>query len=93
QPICDNGGIVGNGEVVPPPPPPMEQYYVYANNQQTGPFNVQQLQQQVAAGIMTKQTYVWKNGMAGWTLAGNVPELAVIFMTGTPPPPPPPMMM
>lgn len=89
----DRSDNSGDGRVVPPPPPSMEQYYVYANNQQTGPFNVQQLQQQVAAGIMTKQTYVWKNGMAGWTLAGNVPELAVIFMTGTPPPPPPPMMM
>ncbi len=85
--------VQGNGTVTPPPPPPMEQYYVYANNQQTGPFNVQQLQQQVAMGTLTKQTYVWKNGMAGWTAAGTVPELACIFMTGTPPPPPPPVMM
>lgn len=81
------------GNPCPPPPPPMEQYYVYANNQQTGPFNIQQLQQQVAAGMLNKQTYVWKNGMPGWAAAGSVPELACIFMTGTPPPPPPPMMM
>lgn len=73
------------------PPPPMAQYYVYANNQQTGPFTISQLQQQVATGMFTQQTYVWKNGMAGWAVAGTVPELATVFMTGTMPPPPPMM--
>ena len=72
---------------------PNKLYYVYANNQQSGPFDVAQLKQQVAAGTLNKQTYVWKDGMAGWAAAGTVPELACIFMTGTPPPPPPPMMM
>ncbi len=80
----------GNG-MVTPPPPPMAEYYVYANNQQTGPFTMQQLQQQVAMGMLTQQTYVWKNGMPGWAAAGSLPELAQIFMTGTPPPPPPMM--
>lgn len=81
------------GMAAPPPPPGMEQYFVYANNMQSGPFTIQQLQQQVATGMLTKETYVWKNGMPGWAAAGTVPELATIFMTGTPPPPPPPMMM
>lgn len=87
------GGQTSGAGMCPPPPPPMEQYYVYANNQQSGPFNMQQLQQQVAMGTLTKQTYVWKNGMPGWAAAGTLPELAQIFMTGTPPPPPPPVMM
>lgn len=85
------GPTTGGG--CPPPPPPTQQYYVYANNQQSGPFDIAQLKQQVAAGTLNKQTYVWKDGMAGWAAAGTVPELACIFMTGTPPPPPPPMMM
>lgn len=81
------------GTTVPPPPPGMDEYFVYANNQQSGPFSMQQLQQQVMTGVVTKQTYVWKKGMPGWAAAGTVPELASIFMTETPPPPPPPMMM
>ena len=52
---------------------------------------MQQLQQMVQNGQMTQQTYVWKQGMAGWEMAGNVQELAVLFNTApTPPPPPPP---
>lgn len=81
------------GTAAPPPPPGVDEYYVYANNQQSGPFAIQQLQQQVVTGVLTKQTYVWKKGMPGWAAAGTVPELASIFMTETPPPPPPPMMM
>ena len=83
--------VAGNG-MVPPPPPPMAQYFLYVNNQQQGPFAIPELQQKVAMGMMDKNTYVWKNGMPTWALAGSVPELACIFMTGTPPPPPPMMM-
>lgn len=80
------------GGTVPPPPPPMAQYMVYANGQQTGPFSIPQLQQMVNEGKLTKQTYVWKNGMSNWTYAGEVGELGMLFITNTPPPPPPPMM-
>ena len=80
------------GGSTPPPPPGMSQYMIYDNGQQTGPFSIPQLQQMVAAGTLTKQTYVWKNGMANWELAGTVAELGSLFVTNTPPPPPPPMM-
>lgn len=70
-----------------PPPPPQIQYNVSVNGQTAGPFNWQQLQQMVQNGQLTKNTYVWKQGMAGWELAGNVQELANLF--GAVPPPPP----
>ena len=82
----------GTGTTTPPPPPGMSQYMIYANGQQTGPFTIPQLQQMVAEGKLTKQTYVWKNGMANWAFAGTVEELGMLFITNTPPPPPPPMM-
>jgi hypothetical protein len=82
----------GGDGTTPPPPPGMSQYMVYVNGQQTGPFSIPQLQQMVAAGTLTKQTYVWKNGMANWEFAGSVAELGSLFVTNTPPPPPPPMM-
>jgi len=72
-----------------PPPPPQIQYNVSINGQVAGPFNLQQLQQMVANGQLTKNTYVWKQGMAGWEMAGNVQELAGLFASTSSPPPPP----
>lgn len=76
-----------------PPPMPNVQYHVSVNGAQSGPFNMQQLAQMAQAGQINMQTYVWKQGMAGWELAGNVAELQSIFAPANPgaPPPPPPM--
>ncbi len=74
-----------------PPPPPQIQYSVAVNGQTAGPFNLQQLQQMVQNGQLTQNTYVWKQGMSGWELAGSVQELATLF-GAVPPPPPPPAM-
>jgi len=52
---------------------------------------MQQLAMMAQNGQFTQQTYVWKQGMANWVFAGQVPELALLFNAGpaTPPPPPP----
>ncbi len=99
------GGAVGSGmagavggmmqgmneqKQTPPPPPPQVQYNISVNGQQSGPFGWQQLQQMVQSGQITKDTYVWKQGMANWELAGNVQELSSLFGAVPPPPPPPP---
>jgi membrane protease subunit (stomatin/prohibitin family) len=77
-----------------PPQMPNVQYFVAVNGQQSGPFNMQQLQQSVLNGQLTIQTYVWKQGMANWELAGNVQELTSLFAppipNGMPTPPPMP---
>lgn len=72
-----------------PPPPPTLNYMVSMNGQQSGPFNIQQLQQLVQQGQINTQTYVWKQGMSNWVMAGQVQELASLFIANTPPPPPP----
>ncbi|MBO4739566.1 MAG: SPFH domain-containing protein [Bacteroidales bacterium] len=76
-------------QMAPPPMPPQVQYTLNINGQNMGPYNMQQLQQMVQNGQLTAQTYVWKQGMANWELAGNVQELSMLF--GAIPPPPPPM--
>ncbi len=73
-----------------PPPPPASNYHISINGQQAGPFTVPQMMQMVQQGQVNAQTYVWKQGMSGWEMAGQVAELASIFATNTPPPPPPP---
>jgi membrane protease subunit (stomatin/prohibitin family) len=86
------GGMMGgmNQEKQTPPPPPSVQYNIAVNGQQSGPFGWEQLKQMVNAGQITKDTHVWKQGMAGWELAGNVQELSSLFGAVPPPPPPPP---
>lgn len=75
-----------------PPPPPMgfTPYYIYANNVQQGPFDLPTLRTLASSGMLTPQTLVWKQGMAGWAAAGSQPELSSLF--GSTPPPPPPVM-
>lgn len=71
-----------------PPPMPNVQYMLSANRQQSGPFGMQQLQQLARTGQLTPTTYVRKQGMAQWELAGNVQELSSLFAPACPPPPP-----
>lgn len=74
-----------------PPPMPQDMYYIAVNGAQSGPFTTMQLMQMAQTGQFTMQTYVWKQGMAGWELAGNVAALLSVFSpAGSVPPPPPP---
>jgi hypothetical protein len=83
------------GSTTPPPMPgaatppiPNVQFMVAVGGQQMGPLDLMQLQQMVTMGQMNAQTYVWRQGMAQWELAGNVPELASLFAAPAPPVPP-----
>ena len=58
----------------------MAQYYIAKNNQQLGPFEVNQL----LANGLTPDTLVWCAGMSGWEAAKNVPELAGLFVAQQP---------
>jgi membrane protease subunit (stomatin/prohibitin family) len=87
--MMNNMGQNMNQQQNTPPPPPTIAYSVSVNGQTAGPFNLQQLQQMVQNSQLTQNTHVWKQGMAGWEVAGNVQELASLF--GAVPPPPPPM--
>ena len=91
--MMQNMGQQMQGAMNTPPPMPNVQYHISVNGAQAGPFNMQQMAQMVQGGQLTQQTYVWKQGMASWELAGNVQELAPLFASpasgATPPPPPP----
>lgn len=72
----------------PPPVPPSVSFFIAVNGQQTGPFDMNALKQKAASGELTKESLVWKNGMAAWSAAGTVVELSSVF--GQVPPPLPP---
>ncbi|MGB4600348.1 MAG: SPFH domain-containing protein [Trichlorobacter sp.] len=74
--------------LTPPPLPSPLQLFVALNGQQAGPFDLPALQQMAQSGQLTRETLVWKQGMAAWSAAGSMAELAVVF--GTMPPSIPP---
>jgi TM2 domain-containing membrane protein YozV len=58
----------------------MAQYYIGKDNQQLGPFEINQL----LSNGLTPDTLVWCAGMSGWEMAKNVPELAGLFVAQQP---------
>lgn len=78
------------GAMNTPPPMPNVQYYVSNNGQQAGPYTMQQLAEYARSGLVTPQSYVWKQGMTQWTPAGAVQELAPLFGPPAAPPEMPP---
>jgi hypothetical protein len=72
----------------PPPLPQQTQWYAGIGGVQQGPFDLNGLAGQVRSGAITPGTLVWKQGMAQWVPAQQVPELADVF--GSVPPPLPP---
>ena len=63
----------------------MATYYIVENNQQAGPFTLDQL----AAKGITPETNVWTDGMSNWTPASQVSELQSLFAPQPAPQPEP----
>ncbi len=70
---------------VPPPLPQAVQFYVGVDGKQTGPYDKATIINMIKSNTLTKETLIWKQGMAGWVSAGATPELANLF-SETPPP-------
>lgn len=70
-----------------PPPIPAVAYHIAINGQAAGPFDIPALTQMVAAGQLTADSLVWKNGMVQWKKAGTVDELKNLFSSMPPIPP------
>jgi len=83
-----SGAPAPQAPATPPPVPGSTQYFVAVEGQQTGPFDMQALTAQAAAGRLTRQSLVWAQGMAQWTTAGEVAALAPLFANVPPPIPP-----
>ncbi|MFJ3698443.1 SPFH domain-containing protein [Streptomyces sp. NPDC090052] len=69
----------------PPPLPAQEQWFVGVNGAQQGPYDSAALSGLVGAGTLTRETLVWKDGMAGWLPADQVPGISRLL--GSVPPP------
>lgn len=59
----------------------MKQFYLHDGQNQIGPFSSEELKEK----NITRDTFVWKEGMTDWKKAGEVTELNNLFVN-TPPP-------
>ena len=75
-------------QAAPPPLPATTTFFIALGGKQAGPFDLAALEAKVREGALTRDSLVWKQGMASWTAAGTVPELAGLFAAVPPPLPP-----
>lgn len=87
------GGVVGKNvadsmntslqptQTPPPVPPPLPtvEYYIAVNGQQTGPFDLQTVINQIKQGAVARTTLVWCAGMQAWANADTRPDLSPYF--------------
>jgi len=69
----------------PPPLPGAAPIWAAIGGSQAGPFSPFGLQAEIAAGRVTRDTLVWRQGMAGWTRASEVADVATLFSAAPPP--------
>ncbi|MFN9038814.1 MAG: SPFH domain-containing protein, partial [Planctomyces sp.] len=79
----------GPASAVPAPPPLGTSWHLAVNGQSQGPYAHDQLIAAIAAGQISPATLVWTSGMAAWSPASQVPQLATAFGPPLPPPLPP----
>jgi membrane protease subunit (stomatin/prohibitin family) len=73
-----------------PPPLPVTSsaFFVAIGGAQVGPLERDAIKARIAAGEVTRETLVWRDGMDAWTAAADVAEVRALF-PATPPPLPP----
>lgn len=63
-------------------------WYYISGQGQIGPIGEIQVRNLVQGNIITRETLMWKPGMAEWLPAGSIAEVAAMFRHAEPPPPP-----
>jgi membrane protease subunit (stomatin/prohibitin family) len=79
---------VSSAPVPPPLPGSVAEFFVAINGAQSGPFTQAQLQELILSKQLTPITLVWKQGMATWVAATDVPQIQALFALVPPPLPP-----
>jgi hypothetical protein len=62
-----------------PPPLPAAGYFIGLDGKPQGPFDLATLAQRAKDGVLRSDTLVWREGMAAWTAAAQVPEVAALL--------------
>jgi len=79
------GAAAPAAPAAPPPLPSAVAFFMGIDGKQAGPFDLNALNAKVGQGLLTRQTLVWKQGMASWVPAESVQELQGLFAAVPPP--------
>jgi membrane protease subunit (stomatin/prohibitin family) len=93
QQMAGSAGAASAGPGTPPSlgggGAPTVPFFLALNGKQAGPFEFMLLRSKVMTGELKPETLVWRQGMATWAAAKDVPELTSVLASGSPPPPMP----
>ncbi|MCH2110806.1 MAG: zinc-ribbon domain-containing protein [Polyangiaceae bacterium] len=64
-----------------PPAQDMLRWYAGIDNQKVGPLNLAELRQKVHSKEIAKETFLWRDGLAGWAPLSEIEELAELAET------------
>jgi membrane protease subunit (stomatin/prohibitin family) len=74
-------GVTAN--LAPPPFPPAgtpaAAYFLHVNGKQEGPFPLAQMQEKISSGDVSATTPIWRDGLAQWVAAGDLPEFRALL--------------
>jgi hypothetical protein len=60
------------------------QWYYSKNGTQLGPIGTEDIQSKLASGEISQSDLAWKDGMADWLPAGQIPELRPVLQATSP---------
>lgn len=69
----------------PPPIPVSVAFFLALDGAQEGPFNLEQLKEQILKNKLTPVTFAWKAGMSDWKAANEIEEIKSLFNNVPPP--------
>lgn len=64
---------------VPPTNPADRLYTVIISNEDAGPLSFAVLGHLISNGVVTRETLVWRDGLADWVEVGSLVELKSLF--------------
>ncbi|BBO24762.1 MAG: membrane protein [Chthonomonadaceae bacterium] len=70
----------------------MAEWYYVGHYGQLGPLTRDQIDELIVAGVISRETYMWRTGMTDWVPASSILEIQSVFDSFQPvvaPPPPP----
>jgi membrane protease subunit (stomatin/prohibitin family) len=74
---------------MPPPLPQGASYFIAIDGQQQGPFTLAVIQEMISQGKCSRDSLVWKQGLASWIKANDADDIKGMFGAAPPPLPKP----
>lgn len=79
QQLAGAAGQAARAASAPPPLPAAAGIFIGVDGKAQGPFDAAALAQRVKDGVLRADTLVWREGMAAWAAASQVPDVAALL--------------